>query len=73
MFINVSSSEGLPVSIMEACSFGIPIIATNVGGTAEIVQAGVNGILLKEQFETEVLKQAILRFAGMERQEYDGY
>lgn len=37
LFINVSSSEGLPVSIMEAISFDIPIIATNVGGTSEIV------------------------------------
>ena len=73
LFINVSASEGLPVSIMEACSFGIPIIATDVGGTSEIVQAGVNGILLKEQFTIEDLKQAIQRFAGMERQEYDGY
>jgi len=33
VFINTSSSEGLPVSIMEAMSFGIPVIATNVGGT----------------------------------------
>lgn len=73
LFINVSASEGLPVSIMEACSFGIPIIATDVGGTAEIVQDGANGILLKEEFEIEDLKRAILRFAGMERQEYDGY
>ncbi len=37
LFINVSKSEGLPVSIMEAISFGIPVIATNVGGTSEIV------------------------------------
>lgn len=73
LFINVSSSEGLPVSIMEACSFGIPIIATNVGGTSEIVQDGVNGMLLNEQLTTEDLKKAILRFAGMEWQEYDGY
>lgn len=37
-FVNVSESEGLPVSIMEAMSFGIPVLATNVGGTPEIVQ-----------------------------------
>ena len=30
-FINVSESEGLPVSIMEAASAGIPIVATDVG------------------------------------------
>ena len=33
LFINLSSSEGIPVSIMEAMSFGIPVISTDVGGT----------------------------------------
>jgi glycosyltransferase involved in cell wall biosynthesis len=37
IFVNVSYSEGLPVSIMEALSFGIPCIATDVGGTSEII------------------------------------
>lgn len=45
LFINVSTSEGIPVSIMEAMSFGIPVIATNVGGSKEIVNAK-NGVLL---------------------------
>lgn len=45
VFINVSSSEGVPVSIMEAMSFGIPCIATDVGGNSEIVN-NQNGILL---------------------------
>jgi glycosyltransferase involved in cell wall biosynthesis len=37
VFLNMSSSEGLPVTIMEAESFGIPVIATAVGGNSEIV------------------------------------
>ncbi|MBD8490897.1 glycosyltransferase [Echinicola sp. CAU 1574] len=45
LFINLSSSEGIPVSIMEAISFGIPIVVTKVGGTGEIVSE-VNGKLL---------------------------
>src|SRR5699024_5480479 len=36
-FINMSDSEGLPVSMMEAMSLGIPVIARNVGGISEIV------------------------------------
>lgn len=47
LFINVSVSEGLPVSIMEAISYGVPIIATDVGGTSEIVIPPYNGYLLK--------------------------
>ena len=47
LFINLSDSEGLPVSIMEAMSFGIPCVATNVGGTAELVIDGYNGLLVE--------------------------
>ncbi|OGV68935.1 MAG: hypothetical protein A2283_16825 [Lentisphaerae bacterium RIFOXYA12_FULL_48_11] len=45
LFINTSSSEGVPVSIMEAQSAGIPVIATAVCGTPELVNAS-NGFLL---------------------------
>jgi glycosyltransferase involved in cell wall biosynthesis len=37
LFINLSTTEGVPVSIMEAMSFGIPVLATEVGGNSEIV------------------------------------
>jgi len=50
--INVSSSEGLPVSIMEAVSFGIPIVATDVGGTNEIVN-DETGMLIDEEFDVK--------------------
>lgn len=43
-FISTSISEGIPVSMMEALSFGIPIISTNVGGVKELVSHD-NGIL----------------------------
>jgi colanic acid/amylovoran biosynthesis glycosyltransferase len=58
LFINSSSSEGLPVSIMEALSFGIPIIAPAVGGIAEIVNAA-NGILLSPDFGINELAAAV--------------
>ncbi|HET6346709.1 MAG TPA: glycosyltransferase, partial [Myxococcota bacterium] len=37
VFISVSRSEGLPVSMMEAMSFGIPVLGTDVGGVRELV------------------------------------
>lgn len=36
LFINLSESEGVPVSIMEAIAQGLPVIATNVGGTSDL-------------------------------------
>lgn len=62
LFINVSSSEGLPVSIMEAISFGIPVIATDVGGTSEIVINDLNGILIKKDFRSNELAKKIVLF-----------
>ncbi len=49
LFINLSASEGIPVSIMEALSAGIPVVATNVGGTAEAVN-NKNGFLIPADF-----------------------
>lgn len=56
--VNVSESEGLPVSIMEAQSFGIPVIATAVGGTPEIVNEE-NGFLLPADPTPDEIASAI--------------
>lgn len=45
IFLNTSQSEGISVAMMEAASCGIPILATAVGGTPEIVSEQ-NGYLL---------------------------
>lgn len=47
LFINLSDYEGIPVSIMEAISFSIPVIATNVGGVSEIVTKE-SGVLIEK-------------------------
>jgi len=59
VFINVSSSEGQPVSIKEAISCGIPVIATDVGGNSEIV-TNKNGILLRSDPTAEEISTAVL-------------
>lgn len=61
LFINVSQSEGIPVSIMEAISAGIPVIATDVGGVSEIIDTSF-GTLIDKDFPIQRL--------GMFIQEY---
>lgn len=61
LFINLSSIEGLPISIMEAISYGIPIIATDVGGTKEIVSKEV-GILLPQNITLNLVLESIQNF-----------
>lgn len=73
LFLNVSSSEGVPVSIMEALSFGMPCIATDVGGTREIIDDGANGVLLDKDFEVGLLAEWISRFGSMNDGMYQEY
>ena len=73
VFVNISESEGLPVSIMEAESVGLPIIATNVGGTSEAVVDGYNGILIDKDFSISDLKNSILKFKSMGKEEFNVY
>lgn len=54
-FINMSDSEGIPVSIMEAFSAGIPVIARDAGGNSEIVNDS-NGFLV-ERLDREYLEE----------------
>ena len=70
LFLNTSSSEGVPVSIMEAMSFGIPVVATKVGGTAELVKDGVSGYLLKENFRPETFVGHVERILKMDADSY---
>ena len=46
LFIFPSRHEGLGSILLDAMDFGLPIIASNVGGIPEIIQNGVNGILV---------------------------
>ena len=69
--MNVSLNEGLPVSIMEAISFGIPVIATDVGGTSEIVRDGFNGYLLSKDFSDEDFAALLSRVYNMKDAEYE--
>jgi len=69
LFVNTSTTEGLPVSIMEAISFGIPVIATNVGGTKEIV-SNYNGFLVDSNCKTELLARKIEAIFRMDDEDY---
>ena len=64
LFINVSSSEGIPVSIMEAFSFGIPVLAANVGGVNEIVNDD-NGILVNADSSPSTIADKIICMLNM--------
>ncbi|HWD90597.1 MAG TPA: glycosyltransferase family 4 protein [Mucilaginibacter sp.] len=61
IFILPSYIEGLPVSLLEAMSYGMPIISTNVGGIPEILENGVNGFMISPG-DKKAMEAAILQF-----------
>ncbi len=65
LLVQVSTSEGVPVSIMEAMSFGTPVVATNVGGVSEIVNNN-NGTLLEKNLSVKNLADAIYSYLNMD-------
>lgn len=60
IFVLNTVYEGLSHVILEAMSFGVPVITTNIGGNPELIKDGYNGILV-EYNNKEQLKEAILR------------
>lgn len=49
--VNTSFTEGISNSLLEAMSFGKPVIATKVGGNPEIIEHNKTGILFSERSE----------------------
>lgn len=53
--VNPSYSEGMPMSVLEFAAVGLPIIATDVGGTREIINSN-NGILIEPRQPLQIAK-----------------
>lgn len=60
VFLLTSISEGLPLTIYEAFSSKIPVVATNAGGISEVITDGVTGYISKikdsEKLSSDVIK-----------------
>lgn len=62
-FILPSHFEGFPNALMEAMASELPCIATRVGAVEDIIENGVNGILIDAK-HPEQIAEAIIRVAG---------
>ena len=62
-----SAREGVPYSLIEAAERGIPCVATDVGGVADVVLDGVNGLVVRPGDSRE-LADAIVRLISDDRE-----
>jgi glycosyltransferase involved in cell wall biosynthesis len=60
IFVLASRYEGLPLAIIEAMMAGLPVVATRVGGVAELVEDGVTGLIVPPR-DGEALTRALRR------------
>jgi glycosyltransferase involved in cell wall biosynthesis len=62
-----SRTEGLPNVILEACAAGVPVVATAVGGTPEVLQDGVSGFLVPPDDPAALASGIVDAFTSEER------
>jgi glycosyltransferase involved in cell wall biosynthesis len=58
-----SRSEGLPMTLLEAMAYGVPVVATRVGGIPEVLEDEVSGLLVPAD-RPQAIADAILRLVG---------
>lgn len=59
LFMLSSISEGLPLAVVEAMAAGLPVVATRVGGMAELVEDGASGYLVPPANSRELAERAL--------------
>lgn len=67
-YVNTSWSEGLPISIMEALSVGVPCVSHNVGAINEIVANGETGYLLSVDCSSNEFVDAIMKARNIDKE-----
>jgi len=59
LYFCASRSEGTPRPVIEAAGCGVPVISTDVGIVPELIEDGINGFIVKRDYET--IKQALIK------------
>jgi glycosyltransferase involved in cell wall biosynthesis len=69
IFISTSLNEGMSNAMLEALASGLPIIATNTGGTKEMVRSGLNGFVIKMKDVDDIVEKIEIIISNRETEE----
>lgn len=69
LYVQTSFREAMPLSVLEAMAAGLPVVSTNVGGLADVVQD--NGILVPAG-DDEALYQAVMKVYEANKEQFEG-
>jgi glycosyltransferase involved in cell wall biosynthesis len=67
IFVLCSDHEGLPMALLETLYLGVPVVARPVGGVTEVIQDGVNGVLVDSAEPSALAKECLHVLADEER------
>jgi glycosyltransferase involved in cell wall biosynthesis len=60
MFLNTSHIDNMPVSVIEACALGLPVVATDVGGLRDLLTDAETGLLVPDD-DDKAMAAAVTR------------
>lgn len=72
IFVFPSRMDTMPLTVLEAMHFGLPIVSTSVGGVPHLLQDGINGFLVSPKKPEEMASKIIALLESWEKRETIG-
>jgi glycosyltransferase involved in cell wall biosynthesis len=72
IFVLASLYEGMPNSILEAMTHGLPVVSTKVNGVSELLENDVNGLTIKSKDSAEIYRSLLTLIEDKEKRDAFG-
>lgn len=69
VFINTTTVDNMPVSVIEAMALGLPVVSTNVGGMPYLIEDGLHGLLVASDNVDDMVNAITMLFDHPEKRD----